>query len=146
MSLGRYFHTLRHLRPIQFYGRFAHRFHRPRPDTRPAPPLRSGLGRFLLDPARSPSISAEGHLTFLNVTRELPASGGWDMPDVDTLWRYNLHYFVELVARHRDHQATLPSDLLDCWRYGPPRGRLFECSGWRREASASAGTGSNFSE
>ncbi|GAB1458705.1 hypothetical protein MASR2M50_04790 [Thauera sp.] len=38
---GRYWHTLRHLRPVQFYGRVWFRYSRPKPDLRAAPALRA---------------------------------------------------------------------------------------------------------
>ena len=95
-SLVRYARTARYLRPVQIYGRVWFRLHRPKPDLRPAPSM---LG------ART--------FRFLNETRELPATGGWDDPAAARLWRYNLHYFddvlvlaiiggvVWMVVRHR---------------------------------------------
>ena len=47
---ARYFHTLRHLRPVQVYGRLWFRLYRPRPDSWPAPPLRIVAGGFWVAP------------------------------------------------------------------------------------------------
>jgi uncharacterized heparinase superfamily protein len=110
----RWWHTVRHLRAVQVYGRIWFRLHRPRVDTRPAPPRRAALATMAVIPGRTSSLLRPWVFRFLNEERDLAAMHGWDDPAVGKLWRYNLHYFDDLVA----HDAA--SD-------GQPRGD------WHRE-------------
>ncbi|MFO7641304.1 MAG: alginate lyase family protein [Candidatus Competibacteraceae bacterium] len=107
----RYFHTLRHLRPVQFYGRLWFRLYRPRPDSRPAPPLRPVVGPWISPPAGEPCLLGPATFRFLDQTRTLAAPGDWNRPDWDKLWLYNLHYFDDLnaagAAERRDWQRAL---------------------------------------
>ena len=45
--LPRMWHTVRHLRPVQIYGRAWHRLHRPRVDASQAPPTAALRGRWI---------------------------------------------------------------------------------------------------
>lgn len=103
VNLARYFHTLRHLRPIQVYGRAWQRFYRPRADRRPAPPLRPRGGQWTTGPARAPQMLGERRFRFLNETRELDLPAGWSDSSIHRLWLFNLHYFEDLIAD--DHRA-----------------------------------------
>jgi hypothetical protein len=122
MNLGRYYHTLRHLRPIQFYGRIAHRLVRPRPDLRPAPPLRAAAQPFPLPPVRKPSLLGPARFRFLNVERELEGSAGWNDPAAEKLWLYNLHYFDDLNAEGRDGRDAWHRALIERWIAENPPG------------------------
>ena len=125
-GLPTYWHTLRHLRPIQFYGRIWFRLVRPRADLRPAPPLRLLSGSGWMKPARRRvNMVGPERFCFLNETHGL-ADRGWDDPVLEKLWRYNLHYFDDLNAR----DASLRSD----WH----RALLLR---WVRENPPAAGTG-----
>lgn len=115
MRLGRYYHTLRHLRPIQFYGRIAQRLHRPRPDLSPAPAARARAVGWPLAPTRAPSMAGPQRFTFLNITRELASSEGWNDPAADKLWLYNLHYFDDLNAAGHDEREAWHRALITRW-------------------------------
>ncbi len=109
--LARYWHTLRYLKPVQFYGRVWFRLVRPPVDLRPASVVRERRGAWALPAQRAPSLLGEGRVCFLNEIRELSAHG-WDDPALGKLWRYNLHYFDDLnalnaKARANDHHALL---------------------------------------
>jgi uncharacterized heparinase superfamily protein len=127
MSLGRYYHTLRHLRPVQFYGRIAHRLHRPRPDTRPAPPQRAAARPFPLPPVRQASLLGPARFQFLNVVRDLESAAGWNDPAADKLWLYNLHYFDDLNAEGRDGREAWHRTLIERWIAENPPG---QGNGW----------------
>lgn len=109
-----YWHTLRHLRPVQFYGRFWFRLMRPKPDLRPAPLLREQSGCWQLSARRKPSMLAPGCFYFLGKTAALGATG-WDNPEFDKLWRYNQHYFDDLNAIGANQRASWHHDLLMRW-------------------------------
>ncbi len=110
-----YWHTLRHLRPIQFYGRIWFRLVRPRVDLRPAPPLRLLCGRDWVKPARRrASLLGSERFCFLNETHDL-ADHGWDDPALEKLWRYNLHYFDDLNAQDAIARVEWQQALLLRW-------------------------------
>ena len=112
--LGRLWRTVRHLKPIQIVGRAHFLWHRPRVDMRPAPPLRAVTGPWVLPAAREPSLVGPMRLRFLSVERGL-ADCGWDQPEVERLWRYNLHYFDDLNARDAAQRRPWQRDLLCRW-------------------------------
>jgi uncharacterized heparinase superfamily protein len=93
----RYWHTLRHLKPAQIYGRLWFRLYRPSPDLRPAPALRRAE-RGWVRCARQPSMPGPATFRFLSVEREASAADDWNRPDWPKLWLYNLHYFDDLNA------------------------------------------------
>lgn len=116
-----YWHTLRHLRPVQFYGRVWFRLVRPHVDLRSAPSLRLLCARDWVMPARRrASLSGPGRFCFLNETHDL-ADHGWDDFALEKLWRYNLHYFDDLNAQDATARAEWQSALLLRWvRENPP--------------------------
>ena len=83
---------------MQFYGRLWFRLVRPRPNLRPAPPLRPVHGVWCEPARREPSLVGPETFCFLNVEGAL-AEVGWDGPEREKLWRYNQHYFDDLNAR-----------------------------------------------
>ncbi|MCX6545085.1 MAG: alginate lyase family protein [Acidobacteria bacterium] len=113
-----YWHTLRYLKPVQFYGRMQLCVVRPRVDLRAAPPLRMLCGRDWVTPAhRSPNLLGPERFCFLNETHDL-ADHGWDDPALEKLWLYNLHYFGDLnasgaSARSKWHRALLVRWVLE---------------------------------
>jgi len=117
-----YWHTLRHLKPIQLYGRIWFCLVRPRIDMRPAPPLRSTHRRAWVKPAaRRVSLVGPERFCFLNDTHDL-AAGGWDDPALEKLWRYNLHYFDDLNAQDADARTEWHRVLLSRWVQENPSG------------------------
>ena len=116
-----YWHTLRHLTPIQFYGRIWFRLVRPRVDFRPAPPLRLLCGHDWVKPARrKASLLGSERFCFLNETHDL-ADHGWDDTELEKLWRYNLHYFDDLNAQDAIARVEWQQALLLRWvRENPP--------------------------
>lgn len=94
---------------MQVYGRLWFRLYQPRPDVRPAPPLRAIAGSWITPPASQPSLLGPATFRFLNQTHRLIQAADWNRPDWDKLWLYNLHYFDDLNAvdaearRHWQH-------------------------------------------
>lgn len=125
-TASRYWHTLRHLRPVQFYGRVWFRLWRPKPDLRPAPPRATPAGPWQVPARRLPSMTGPRGFVFLNETGELDALG-WDGPQREKLWRYNQHYFDDLNAQGAQGRHAWHAALLDDWLAHNPPG---QGNGW----------------
>lgn len=120
MSIARYFHTLRHLRSVQFLGR-VRRLLPQRPNTRPAPRVRERSGRWLIGPQRQAVTSSPGTFRFLNQTYSISSPADWREAPVSRLWMYNLHYHDALNGMDSKGQTDLDRWLLQEWvRHNPP--------------------------
>src|SRR6266568_893826 len=122
----RYWHTVRHLRPIQIYGRLWFHLIRPRVSLRPAPAVRALTSPWVPGAERVPSLLSHTRFSFLHEEREL-AAHGWDDPALDKLWRYHQHYFDDLNAKNAASRLVWHSSLIEQWvRDNPPR----QGTGW----------------
>ena len=126
--LGRFWRTVRHLRAEQVLGRAWFLLHRTRPDLRPAPQLRGAAGPWIEPAHREASLLGPMRFRFLNVEHALADSGAaWDEPQMERLWRYNLHYFDDLNATGAAQRAPAHRALLTRWIAQNPAGHG---SGW----------------
>ncbi|MCK9247194.1 MAG: heparinase II/III family protein, partial [Anaerolineaceae bacterium] len=116
-----YWHTLRHLKPVQFYGRLWFRYSRPRPDLSPHPTLRVLAGSWQLPARREPSLLGPEHFVFLNEEGHL-AEVGWVGEARTKLWRYNQHYFDDLNAEGAEARGEWHRILLARWVAENPPG------------------------
>ena len=118
----RYWHTLSHLKPAQFYGRLWFRLYRPRVNsTVLSSPPRLARGNWQPPAARAASMLGPWQFRFLNREHSLPAQGGWNDAALDKLWLYNLHYFDDLNARNADQRSAWHQALLQRWlQENPP--------------------------
>lgn len=114
MRFGTFARTVRHLRPVQIYGRLWFRLYRPAPDLRPAPPCRAQRAPFELPGRRVQSLFPGGRFRFLNREARLE-NVGWDDASIEKLWRYNLHYFDDLNARGAPERVVEHQALIDAW-------------------------------
>ncbi|WP_378228212.1 heparinase II/III family protein [Aquamicrobium segne] len=74
---------------------------------------------------RRPSQTGPDSFCFLNRNGDL--SAGWDNPDLDKLWCYNLHYFDDLNAEGAQARVQWHLALIDRWmKENPPASG----SGW----------------
>lgn len=121
MQLGRYWHTVRYLRPAQLIGRVTIRLRRARIDGRSAPARRAvSLEQWVPCVPRPVSLIAPDRLLLLNEAHSL-GDHGWDDPALPRLWRYNLHYFDDLLAPRTPERDAWQQDLLLRWiRENPP--------------------------
>lgn len=117
----RLWHTVRWLKPVQVWGRARFRLYRPRPDTRPAPHVRPAQ-RTWLPCARVSSMVGPACFRFLSVEREVTAPYDWDRVDWPRLWRYNLHYFDDLVAHEATDRMSWHRVLIERWIAENPPG------------------------
>ncbi len=113
-TLARYWHTLRHLRPIQFYGRVWFRLARPRPDSRAAPMLRAHVCTWRKC-ERAACMIGETTFRFLGIERSLTASTDWNRSDWPKLWLYNAHYFDDLAASDAQVRTHWHDALIKRW-------------------------------
>lgn len=111
----RYLHTLRYLKPVQFYGRLWFRLHRPRLDKAVAPRLRVSQEGWQASAARSISMPERESFCFLNQRHSLPAQGGWNDAALEKLWLYNLHYFDDLNAERAAERVVWHRSLMQRW-------------------------------
>lgn len=119
----RWLHTVRHLRPVQIYGRAWFRLHRPSVDLSPAPPLRAPSEKLPPLIRRKCSFLRPWVFRFLNEERELGGAAGWDSPSLGKLWRYNLHYFDDLTAEGSEGRGAWHQEWILRWVRENPPGR-----------------------
>lgn len=117
-----YYHTIRHLRPIQVATRLWYAVHRARADLRA--PARPRIPTALYVAPRNPEPSLLGPDTFrfLNVERRCATACDWQPAEAAPLWAYNLHYFDDLNARDSPQRATWHRNLLQRWVTENPPG------------------------
>jgi uncharacterized heparinase superfamily protein len=118
-----YFDTVRHLKPVQIYGRAWHRMYRPKIGQRPAPPLRQRLGSWQVPIRRPVSLVGPQSVRFLGEEGDIANADDWNNPAKTKLWLYNLHYFDDLMAQRNGMREAWQRVLLDRWiRENPPGG------------------------
>lgn len=113
-----YARTLRHLRPVQLYGRAARSLKRTlqrrQLDLSPAPPRR--VARPLPLPAdRPPVLLSPTRHQMLGAQGEVAIPSDWDDPARPALWRYHVHYFDDLRARGAAEREAWNLGLIDRW-------------------------------
>lgn len=118
----RYWRTIRHLKLEQIYGRVLFRLNRPKPDLRPPPPRRSIVGNWVQPAQPSPSLIGEGNFQFLNEFGDIERIG-WNGPERSKLWRYNQHYFEDLIAQGAVERRDWHEALMLSWLSANPSGR-----------------------
>lgn len=123
MTLSRYFHTLRHLKPGQVVGRIQQRLHRPRPDLRRPPALRSLAGAWLTPCRKEQSLVGPDRFRFLNEERQLVFPQAWNATGPSRLWVYNLHYFDDLTAVRAHDRLQWHKALIGQWILENPPAR-----------------------
>lgn len=120
-SLARYWHTVRHLRKIQIYGRLWFKLARPKPDLNPAPSKRALTGEWVTPAARAASVTGPESFVFLGELGNLKENG-WDDPAKSKLWRYNQHYFDDLNAKDAETRREWNINLIKRWMAENPPG------------------------
>lgn len=113
-QIDRYFQTIRHLRPVQIYGRLWFSLTRPRIDASPRPALREMTGAWVAPARRRASMTGPEYFRLLNEGGSL-ALCGWDGPGRDRLWRYHQHYFEDLNAEGSATRSAWHHALIADW-------------------------------
>ncbi|MCW5632668.1 MAG: alginate lyase family protein [Rubrivivax sp.] len=127
MQVGRFWRTIRWLKPAQVIGRARFKLHRPRPDLRPPPPAlelpaAARAGAWAAPPRRERSLLSPTRLRFLGVEHDLEEVG-WDDETLPLLWRYNQHYFDDLNAEGAEGRREWHRALVARWITENPPGR-----------------------
>ncbi|MCF8026413.1 MAG: heparinase II/III family protein [Desulfobacteraceae bacterium] len=118
-----YYHTLKHLKPVQIYGRLWFRLYRPRPDNRPDPGLRE-IEKELVEPCRRVcSMTASMKFCFIGETGGVENAEDWSSPWRTKLWLYNLHYFDDLNAENAEGRQKWHIEYLRRWIAENPPGK-----------------------
>jgi uncharacterized heparinase superfamily protein len=104
------------------YARLWRYIYRPRPDMRPAPPLRQPLRPWSMCPGHRQQLLGPQTFRFLNETRNLAVAADWNSLSSDRLWLYNLHYFGDLTADEFSTRFTWHRQLLERWVAENPPG------------------------
>lgn len=121
--LARYFHTIRHMKPVQIYGRIARHLSPGIIDASPAPRVRTPSGAWTASARRKPSLIGASRFSFLNEVHEVTSALDWTHRRRALLWLYNLHYFDDLNAENAQDRATWHRDLMRRWILENPPGR-----------------------
>jgi len=123
MNFLRLFRTVRHLRPVQVYGRLWFRLYRPRIGYKLSVVERTVTGEWAPPCQKETSLIAPDRFRFLNAEHDCKFPGGWNNPRRDKLWLYNLHYFDDLQAKGAGNRKDLHVGLIETWIRGNPLGR-----------------------
>ena len=117
-----YWHTLRHLKLIQFYRRIWFKFYKPNLNLLTTKySHRLPTGDWQLPVAKSPVMVDALQFRFLNQIHTLPAEGGWNDIASEKLWLYNLHYFDDLNAQDALQRSEWHKTLITRWiKENPP--------------------------
>lgn len=123
-----YFHTIRHLKPMQIVWRVRRKLPAlAAPGAGPAPSLRRAKQPLAAYPRKARSMVAADTFSFVNQTHRVAAAAGWNDPQRDALWLYNLHYFDDLCAQGAAERADWHQALIGRWIAENPLG---EDCGW----------------
>jgi uncharacterized heparinase superfamily protein len=115
-KIARYWHTLRHLKAVQFYGRIWFKLYRPRiAKLKRDASMRLPLGSWQISTGREVSMLCGSAFRFLNRTHSLPERGGWNDAALEKLWLYNLHYFDDLNAQNAHARAGWHLKMIERW-------------------------------
>lgn len=121
--IGRYYHTLRYLRPVQVWSRLVLPFRRFRHVDRKPLPLRNRCGSFIEPVRRPPMMTGPARFRFLNLEGEILHASHWNSSDWPLLWLYNAHYFDDLNSAGADIRTAWHLELIDRWIRENPLGK-----------------------
>jgi len=120
-SLSLYWHTLRHLKPIQLSNRMWRKIAPATPDTRLAPKIRGLAHHWSAPITPAPCMTGPKSFIFLNEPGKAREPADWNTPERDKLWLYNLHYFDDLRAQEAEARTKWHRSLIAQWiEQNPP--------------------------
>lgn len=127
MKVLQYWHTVRHLKPAQIYGRVLQRMRRPAIEAGNLARCREPSGNWVECIEKAQSLLGPGRFCFLHEERTLGGAEDWNHPGWDKLWLYNLHYFDDLNGRRGLERKAWHEELIRRWIEENPPG---EGNGW----------------
>lgn len=108
-----YWHTIRHLRPVQIVGRLRARLPRFASTKRNVPRIGTRSGLWAQPAKRQRSMTAPMTFSFLGKSRKV-FDAGWES-DSSQLWTYNLHYFDDLNAHDATDRMSWHTEAIRSW-------------------------------
>lgn len=122
-----FWHTVRHLKPVQIYGRLWHALYRPRRPVLSFPAIRIPAHPVATFIRKSQRIVSRNRFRFLNQEHDILKISDWNDSTRDKLWLYNLHYFDYLNDENAEKSAVIGRQFIMRWiRENPP----FKGNGW----------------
>jgi uncharacterized heparinase superfamily protein len=119
----RLFHTVRHLQPVQVLYRAKYRIkRRARISERIDGPVRANDRAVVAAAFMASPVEYLGGKRWSFLNREGGIERGWNDPQHQRLWLYNLHYFNYLNQQHREQHAEALGQLIDDWVASNPVG------------------------
>ena len=121
----RYWHTLRHLKPIQFYARIQFLlfglYGSKACISIDHPKIRQNIALWNSPIEADASLLGPRTFCLLNIKHELPPIGVWNDQSLQKLWLYNLHYFGDLSAKNASARFDWHKNLVTDWiTHNPP--------------------------
>ncbi len=117
-----YLHTLRHLKPVQVYGRLRRHLPRRTPRAEGTWLPRPALGPWREPIHRAASLLGPDRFVFLNQERHLRGAADWNDQATPRLWLYHLHSFDDLNAVHAPRRKSWHAALIERWIAENPPG------------------------
>jgi len=114
MAVARLLRTVRHLKPVQVWGRAAHLVDVARPDLRSAPPRRPPAAPWIPPATRPAALTGPATARFLNRSGDIGRPEAWQSGQ-ELLWLYNLHYFDDLLSNEAARAPAPRLALIDRW-------------------------------
>lgn len=119
----KYWHTIRYLRPIQFYGRIKLFFKSNRIQKSYVADLNEVSGKWAIPARKQQSIFSENLVSFLNKPQKIISIDDWNNDNWPKLWLYNLHYFDDLNSYEASSRHELHCSFINRWIKENPIGK-----------------------
>jgi len=126
VSISTYWHTVRHLKPIQIWGQIWNRMPRPGPGRVSGMVPRSMVGTWKSSVFKKAELKGLRTFRLLNQKRILKR-GEWEPTGAARLWKYHLHYFDDLNAKGAERRRRWHRELITSWIQENPPG---QGTGW----------------
>jgi uncharacterized heparinase superfamily protein len=125
---SRYWHTIKHLKAVQVWGRVKLAFYKPSLQlTSEVPTLRPSVGHMVQPARRHATMLSPNTFRFLSQSHVVENKEGWNDPARDKLWLYNLHYFDDLNALGHSERNAWHCRIIERWI---AENRPVEGNGW----------------
>jgi len=92
-KLPRYYHTLKYLKPIQWYGQIFVRLKKPKIKKGKLPAQREQRKEWIASINKPSPIRESNKLSFLQQEYNIEEKKSWSDANIEKLWLYHLHYF-----------------------------------------------------
>ena len=126
VSISTYWHTVRHLKPIQIWGRIWNRMPKPGPGRVSGMVPRQVVGTWRTSVFKKAELEGPRTFRILNQKRTLKR-GKWEPTGAARLWKYHLHYFDDLNAKGAEKRRKWHRGLITAWILENPPG---QGTGW----------------